>query len=143
MNCFKLSPWTIVSLGQCLLGQKSFWTNFPWAKWSLDNCPLDKCINTLFSLFKMLKNWRVIFCLLYTFNSLIYMNTSGFDRHFIYLMLVTQKYSNINKTGEWNFQQSIKHNQLEQYVEKISIHYIRTRQRKNNIGNSVLYINAT
>ena len=33
--CFKLSPWTKVSLDQCFLGQKSFWTNVPWTKWSL------------------------------------------------------------------------------------------------------------
>ena len=46
---FQLSPWTKVSLDQCLLRQNSFWTNVPWTKWSLDNCPLDKCINTRMS----------------------------------------------------------------------------------------------
>ena len=40
----------MVSLDQCLLGQKSSWTNAPWTKWSLDNCPLDKCINTQYTL---------------------------------------------------------------------------------------------
>ena len=40
-NMNSLSPWTKVSLDQCLLGQKSSWT-----KVSLDNCPLDKCSNT-------------------------------------------------------------------------------------------------
>ena len=49
IQCFKLSAWTIVSLDHCLLGQKSSWTNVPWTKWSLDNCPLDKCINTVSS----------------------------------------------------------------------------------------------
>ena len=34
------------TLDKSLLGQKSSWTNVPWTKWSLDNCPLDKCINT-------------------------------------------------------------------------------------------------
>ena len=45
-KCFKVSPWTIVSLDKCLLGQKSPWPNIPGTKWSLDKCPLDKCINT-------------------------------------------------------------------------------------------------
>ena len=45
-------------MDQCLLGQKSSWTNVPWTKWSLDNCPLDncpldKCINTQIGL-----NWN-------------------------------------------------------------------------------------
>ena len=45
-ECFKLSPWTKVSFDQCVLGQKSSWNNVHWTKWSLDNCPMDKCINT-------------------------------------------------------------------------------------------------
>ena len=52
--------WTKVSLGQCLLGEKSSWTNVPWSKWSLDNCPLDKCINT-FVLCLSCKRWASIF----------------------------------------------------------------------------------
>jgi len=43
---FKVAPWTKVSLDQCLLGEKSSWTNVPWTKVSLENCPLDKCSNT-------------------------------------------------------------------------------------------------
>ena len=34
---------TKVSLDQCLLGQTFSWTNVPWTKVSLDNCPLDIC----------------------------------------------------------------------------------------------------
>ena len=51
--CFKLYPWTIVSLDQCLLGQKSSRTNVPWTKWSLDNCPLDKVVFGQLSLGQM------------------------------------------------------------------------------------------
>ena len=56
-QCFKLVPWTKVSLDQCFLGQKSSWTNVSWTKWSLDDCPLDKCINTIKAILKMSKGW--------------------------------------------------------------------------------------
>ena len=49
------SRWTIVSLGNCVIGQKSNgqvspWTIIPWTSVSLDYRPLDNCFNTISNL---------------------------------------------------------------------------------------------
>ena len=92
---FQLSPWTKVSLDQCLLGQKSSQTNVPWTKWSLDNCPLDKCRNTLFqNRFSFLNHHIHLLSLIFkfrenfTFNKIVQFELIGGQGAFLHCILM-------------------------------------------------------